>query len=162
MPKIATREQGDRQQKAAGKKPLGPAKGVKQSCPLSPIRKLEKIRERLKLPVAGSQDDQSTAAVLIINGKAYEGVNSSIQNPKTKITLKKVNAQTKTHAEAEAVQKAINDGAAGTAEEAELHVDRDPCQACGHFGGLRSLARNLGVKRLVVHSPSGTQTFEPT
>ena len=30
------------------------------------------------------------------------------------------------------------------------------------FKFLRSLARNLGVDELVVHSPSGTQTFTPT
>ncbi|MDG4596454.1 MAG: deaminase [Candidatus Contendobacter sp.] len=162
MPNGLSKKKRELQQKASKKKPGSPAKGVKQSCPLSSIRKMEKVRERLKLPKAGSHDDVSTVAILKINGKEYQGVNSKNQNPKTKITLVRVNAQTKTHAEAEAVQKAINDGAAGTAEEAELHVDRDPCRACGPAGGLRSLARNLGVKRLVVHSPSGTQTFEPT
>ena len=163
MPNGLGKKKRELQQKASKKKPGSPAKGVTQSCPVPAIKKkLEKERERLKLPKAGSHDDVSTVAILKINGKEYQGVNSKNQNPKTKITLVRVNAQTKTHAEAEAVQKAINDGAAGTAEEAELHVDRDPCRACGPAGGLRSLARNLGVKRLVVHSPSGTQTFEPT
>jgi len=163
MPNGLSKKKRELQQKASKKKPGSPAKGVTQSCPVPAIKKkLEKERERLKLPKAGSHDDVSTLAILKINGKEYRGINSSAQDPKTKITLKKVNAITKTHAEAEAVQKAIDDGAAGTAEDAELFVDRDPCKSCGPSGGLRSLARNLGVKRLTVHSPSGTKTFEPT
>jgi deoxycytidylate deaminase len=78
------------------------------------------------------------------------------------MTLERVNAQTLTHAEGDAVQQAVNAGMKGTATRAEMWVDRDPCGACGQSGGFRSLARNLGVDELVVHSPSGTQVVTPT
>ena len=120
-------------------------------------------RKSLGLPAAGSEGDTSTLSLLRINGQSFEGINSSDQNPKTPITLDRVNAQTKTHAEAEAVQKAVNAGMAGKASHAEMWVDRDPCRACGipGAGGLRSLARNLGCP-ITVHSPSGTQVYTPT
>ncbi|WP_369157308.1 deaminase [Candidatus Thiodiazotropha sp. LNASS1] len=120
-------------------------------------------RDELGLPTAGSDGDNATLAKLVINGNTYYGINSSLQSPRTEITLTRVNAQTRTHAEAEVVQKAINDGNAGTAGIAEMWVDRDPCRACGAPGnGLRSLARNLGVDELIVHGPSGTQIYTPT
>jgi hypothetical protein len=123
---------------------------------------LAQRRQALGLPPAGAADDAATLSRLEINGQSFDGINSGLQNPKTPITLERVNAQTKTHAEAEAVQKAINGGMKGTVKQAEMWVDRDPCAACGESGGLRSLARNLGVDELVVHSPSGSQTFTPT
>lgn len=71
-------------------------------------------------------------------------------------------SQTIAHAEAEATQKAVDAGISGTAKKADLFIDRDPCDACGKNGGLRSLARNLGVDELAVHSPSGTTIVKPT
>jgi MafB19-like deaminase len=126
------------------------------------IQYLADRRKKLGLPPAGSLDDNATLAKLEINGQSFDGINSSLQDPRTNITLERVNAQTKTHAEAEAVQKAVDSGMKGTTSQAEMWVDRDPCAACGESGGLRSLARNLGVDKLIVHSPSGTQIFAPT
>lgn len=117
-------------------------------------------RKRLALPAAGSNGDTSTVAKLKIDGKSYYGVNSSNQNPKTPITLT-ANAQTKTHAEAEVVQKAINDGKKGKADSVEMWVDRDACSSCGIYNGIGSLARELGAKEIIVHSPSGTHVFTP-
>jgi hypothetical protein len=119
-------------------------------------------RAELNLPAAGAANDTATLSRLEINGKSFDGINSGLQNPKSGITLDRVNAQTKTHAEAEAVQRAVDAGMQGQAKRAEMWVDRDPCDSCGKYGGLRSLARNLGVDELVVHSPSGTQVFTPT
>lgn len=48
------------------------------------LKKLEKERERLKLPKAGSHDDVSTVAILKINGKEYQGVNSKIKTRRRK------------------------------------------------------------------------------
>jgi len=123
---------------------------------------LAQRRQKLGLPKAGAEGDEATLAQLEMNGKTYDGINRELQDPKTPMTLERVNAQTKTHAEAEAVQNAVNDGAQGTSDTAEMWVDRDPCGSCGQSGGLRSLARNLGVKQLVVHSPSGTEVYTPT
>lgn len=125
------------------------------------FEELAKERERRRLPIAGSQTDKSTLAKLEIDRNSYYGVNKGDQNPKTEITLEKVNAITKTHAEADATQKAINGCKIGSAKTAVLWVDRDPCPSCGKNGGLRSLARNLGVEELIVHPPSGTKTYKP-
>lgn len=107
-------------------------------------------RTRLGLGAAGAATDTSTLALLKINGQQFEGINSADQNPRTAITLR-ANAQTKTHAEAECVQKAINGGMVGTSTTAEMWIDRPPCDACGKYNGLGSLARELGVTKLTIH-----------
>ncbi|WP_198409040.1 deaminase [Fibrella aestuarina] len=117
-------------------------------------------RKRLSLPPAGSATDDATVSKIKIGNDEFYGANSKYQKPKTKVTLK-ANAQTKTHAEAEAVQKAINAGKKGTAKEAEMWVDRDACDACGKYNGIGSLARELGVEKITVHSPSGTKVYYP-
>ena len=99
--------------------------------------------------------------MLVINGQRFFGVNSGLQNPKTTITIGRVNHVTLTHAEANSVQQAVDAGLAASAAEAEMWIDRDPCWSCGASGGLRSLARNLGVT-LIAHYPSGARTFQPT
>ncbi|WP_205949766.1 deaminase [Paracoccus contaminans] len=114
------------------------------------------------LPPAGAQGDASTVAMIRLRGQDYVGVNSSVQQPRTTITLDRVNAQTRTHAEADAVQQALNGTARKRGGQAEMWVDRDLCRSCGPNGGMRSLARNLGVDELIVHTPSGTQIFKPT
>lgn len=119
-------------------------------------------RARRGLPPAGSANDASTVAMLRLRGKDYFGVNSGVQNPKTAITLDRVNAQTRTHAEADVVQQALSGTARKHGGQAEMWVDRDLCRSCGDNGGLRSLARNLGVDELIVHTPSGTRVFTPT
>lgn len=119
-------------------------------------------RTRRGLPPAGAEGDTSTVAVLRLRGDDYVGVNSGIQTPRTPITLDRVNAQTRTHAEADVVQQGLNGTARMNGGRAEMWVDRDLCRSCGVNGGMRSLARNLGVDELIVHSPSGTQTFTPT
>lgn len=100
--------------------------------------------------------------MLRFRGKDYFGVNSGIQNPKTDMRLDRVNAQTRTHAEADVTQQALNGTARKQGGQAEMWVDRDLCRSCGDNGGLRSLARNLGVDELIVHTPSGTRVFTPT
>ncbi|HEY6345536.1 MAG TPA: deaminase [Bryobacteraceae bacterium] len=132
------------------------------AAPLDRFGMLASRRKALGLSAAGEAGDNATLARLEINGQAFDGINSGLQKPRTPFTLERVNAQTRTHAEAEAVQKAVSAGLKGKAKAAEMWIDRDPCAACGESGGLRSLARNLGVDQLVVHSPSGTTTFTPT
>jgi hypothetical protein len=142
--------------------PASPKKAPPVPRPTTPFDDLAERRKTLGLPPAGAADDDATLARLQLNGKTYDGINRGYQDPPTPMTLDRVNAQTITHAEADAVQKAVLDGAKGTSNTAEMWVDRDPCTSCGKFAGLRSLARNLGVDRLIVNSPSGTQVFTPT
>ena len=119
-------------------------------------------RARRGLPAAGSPGDDSTVALLRFRGEDFLGVNRGIQQPKTDMKLDRVNAQTRTHAEADVVQQALNGTARKQGGQAEMWVDRDLCRSCGDNGGMRSLARNLGVDELIVHTPSGTRTFTPT
>jgi hypothetical protein len=49
----------------------------------------------------------------------------------------------------------------GKVKSVEMWVDRDPCKACGVNNGIGSLARELGVEEIIVHSPLGTQKFYP-
>jgi hypothetical protein len=49
-------------------------------------------------------------------------------------------------------QQARNLGVGG--KRARLLVDRDLCGACGDFGGLRSLARQLGLEEVEVITPN--------
>lgn len=67
-------------------------------------------RVRRSLPPAGSANDVSTLAKLEIDGFSFEDINSAMQQPRTAISLERVNAQTVTHAEAEVVQKALDAG----------------------------------------------------
>jgi len=143
--------------------PEGSAKTeAKPKAEQDPFDALAERRTLKNLPRAGTEGDDATLSRLEINGKTYDGINRGFQDPRTPMSLDRVNAQTVTHAEADAVQQAVNDGMKGTAKTAEMWVDRDPCKSCGPYGGLRSLARNLGVNQLTVHSPSGTQIFTPT
>ncbi len=131
---------------------------AKQLVKQKGFEELAAKRAAMGLPKAGAADDAATLAKLKIGGEEFEGINSGLQNPRTKINLK-ANAQTKTHAEAEAVQKAINASKKGSATEAEMWTDRDACQACGKYNGIGSLARELGVVKITVHSPSGTNIY---
>lgn len=119
-------------------------------------------RQLRGLPAAGSADDAATLSRMQIGEDVYYGANRGIQDPRTAMTLERVNAQTLTHAEADVVQQVINRHGRLNGGRAEMWVDRALCSACGLIGGARSLARNLGVDELVVHSPEGTQIFTPT
>lgn len=119
-------------------------------------------RARRGLPAAGTAGDDATVAMVRVRGQDFTGVNRGVQDPKTDVRLDRVNAQTRTHAEADAIQQALNGTARKRGGQAEMWVDRDLCRSCGDNGGMRSLARNLGVDELIVHTPSGTRTFTPT
>ncbi|WP_082167631.1 deaminase [Methylobacterium aquaticum] len=119
-------------------------------------------RVEFGLPPAGAPNDNATLSLLAMGGRAFEGINRGLQNPARAMTLDRVNAQTVTHAEADVVQQAIDAGLAGTVRRADMTIDRAPCTSCGKAGGLRSLARNLGVDELHVTWPGGQQTFTPT
>ncbi|MFD7258420.1 polymorphic toxin-type HINT domain-containing protein [Streptomyces sp. NPDC059874] len=118
---------------------------------------LADYRAREGMPARGGSsgnpdDDTFTAARLQVGGQVFFGRNAHGRP----INIR-VNAQTKTHAEADVFQQAKDAGATGT--RAVLHVDRDFCRACGATGGVGSLMRGLGVDELLVHTPSGIFTI---
>ncbi len=113
---------------------------------------LASYRARAGMPARGSADDTFTAARLQIDGQVFFG-----RNAHGRPVDIRVNAQTKTHAEADVFQQAKDAGATGN--RAVLHVDRDFCRSCGATGGVGSLMRGLGVEELLVHSPSGIFTI---
>lgn len=66
-----------------------------------------------------------------------------------------VNAQTATHAEGDVFYQAKVAG--NTSTTAILITDRRACKACGLNGGIRSLARQMGITDLIIVSPG----YEP-
>jgi hypothetical protein len=122
-------------------------------------QQLADFRQGLNLPPAGSQGDEYTVSKLEMpGGQEYYGVNAHGQPT----TLTQINAITPTHAEGDAAQQAINDGAVGQGGTARMFTDRDPCWSCGRSNGIGSLARNLGVDEIQATSPSGTRTYTPS
>ena len=110
---------------------------------------LAKFRGELGLPAG-----EGTLARLDAGGKSFYGINAHGQP----VSLR-VNAITRTHAEADAFQQAANDGVAGG--RATLYVDRALCSACGSNGGVLGLARQLGLTEVKVITPQGTQFMQP-
>ena len=118
---------------------------------------LAEHRQELGLPIAGSESDRSTVAKLEIGEKGFFGINfSSNPNPRS-ITLR-VNPISRSHAEADALQQAFDAGVRGG--RARLVVDRDLCRACGQNGGVKGMARQLGLEELEVISPSGREIIQ--
>jgi MafB19-like deaminase len=114
---------------------------------------LAEYRQQLGLPLAGSDQDVSTIAQLEIGGQTFWGVNSANNPTRRPITLR-VNPISRTHAEADAFQQAFDAGLSSGV--ARLIVDRDLCRACGQNGGVKGMAKQLGLEMLEVISPSGS------
>ncbi len=113
-------------------------------------------RERMGLPIAGSDEDRSTVAKLEMGNATFFGFNSGSNPVRRRITLK-VNPISRTHAEADVFQQAFDFGLRGGM--ARLIVDRDLCRACGEKGGVKGMARQLGLEVLEVITPSGREVI---
>jgi hypothetical protein len=111
-------------------------------------------RQLLGLPSAGSDNDRATVAKLEIADESFFGVNSSNNPIRRQITLR-VNPISRTHAEADAFQQAFDLGYKGG--RARLIVDRDLCRACGQNGGVKGMAKQLGLEEIEIISPGGRQ-----
>ncbi|SHL82630.1 MafB19-like deaminase [Anaerocolumna jejuensis DSM 15929] len=111
------------------------------------------------MPVAGSVDDKHTAAKLIFGDNEYYGHNGHGMQDEVKGAFS-VNAQTATHAEGLAFYNAKTSGVEGTS--ATLITDRPACASCGYYGGIRSMAKDMGINDLTVVSPNNAPiTFNP-
>jgi hypothetical protein len=95
-----------------------------------------------------------TLARLDVGGQSYYGINAHGQE----IDFQ-VNAISRTHAEADAFQQAKDAGVYGG--NGTLYVDRPLCDACGIYGGVRSMMRQLGLDSLRVVTPAGVQFIRP-
>jgi RHS repeat-associated protein len=102
----------------------------------------------------GLKPGEGTLSRLDVGGESFYGINAHGQP----VTMK-VNAITKTHAEADSFQQAINAGATG--KSGTLYVDRDLCAACGVNGGVKGMAPQAGIEELEVVTPSGSQVITP-
>jgi len=102
----------------------------------------------------GLAQGEGTLARLDVGGRNFYGINAHGQP----VNLR-VNAITRTHAEADAFQQAANAGVSGG--RGTLYVDRALCPACGQNGGVRGMMRQLGLEELEVITPQGTQVIRP-
>ncbi|PWQ99702.1 polymorphic toxin-type HINT domain-containing protein, partial [Leucothrix arctica] len=116
---------------------------------------LADFRAGLGLPAAGSPSDRSTLAMMNVGGKKIFGINAHGQQ------VSGVNAISKTHAEIDVLNQIKQYGINVRGSSLTLHVDRDPCKACGQNGGIKSMAMQLGIKKLTVISPSGSLVIRP-
>jgi RHS repeat-associated protein len=102
----------------------------------------------------GQRAGEGTIARLDAGGRSFYGINAHGRP----ITLR-VNAISRTHAETDAFQQAVDAGVKGG--RGRLFVDRALCPACGKNGGVAGLARQLGLEELEVVTPQGTEHIEP-
>ncbi|MGW4214794.1 deaminase [Lentzea sp. NPDC004789] len=93
---------------------------------------LAAYRTREGMPTSGSANDTFTAAMLVVGGAVCCGRNAHGREVDIR-----VNAQTRTHAEADVFQQAKNARVSGA--QAVLYVDREFCRSCGASGGVGSL-----------------------
>ena len=119
---------------------------------------LAQFRRGMRMPVAGAADDTYTLAKLRIDGQDIYGISGHGQTT----TFGRVNPITTTHAEADAVQQAIDAGLGGRGGRVQIFVDRAPCRACGRNNGIGSLARELGADEIEAVWPGGSQVFPAT
>ncbi|EDV3055260.1 hypothetical protein HU71_004800 [Salmonella enterica subsp. enterica] len=140
--------------------PLGLAKCNSISRPKNIGQKfslLAKMRKKWGLPKAGSADDTYTVSMLEINGQRFYGRNGHGMPT----TFDRVNPITRQHAEADVTQQAINAGLKGKAKVADIYVDRELCPSCGRNNGIGSLARELGLDSIRVHTRTGSYEYYP-
>lgn len=102
----------------------------------------------------GLKNGVGTIALLEVGGRTFYGINAHGQPLNMKI-----NAISASHAETDAFQQAFNSGVRGGT--ATLYVDRPLCPACGRNGGVRGLAKQLGLDSLKIVTPQGTKTINP-
>jgi hypothetical protein len=114
----------------------------------SAIADLAQFRSEL-----GLEPGDGAIARLIVGGQSFYGINAHGQD----ISLD-VNPISATHAETDVFQQAANAGIAGG--DGVLVVDRNVCGYCRN-GAISSLARQLGLNRLLVLSPQGVGVTPP-
>ena len=111
---------------------------------------LSKLRAEL-----GAKPGEGAVARLDVAGRSFYGINAHGQP----VAPLRINAISATHAEADVFAQAARAGVKGG--PGKLFVDRPLCASCGTFGGVRSMARQLGLESLEVVTPNGTFVITP-
>jgi len=120
------------------------------------LTQLAALRRDLRLPAAGTlEGDKDTLAKLVIGESNFFGISAHGQE----ITLT-VNPISASHAETDVFQKAYISGARG--DEGTLYVDQDLCLACGRNGAVKGLAKQIGLKKLIVVTYNGSVIWDLT
>ncbi|HMV87751.1 MAG TPA: deaminase [Blastocatellia bacterium] len=120
------------------------------------LKDVSMFRSSLNLPAvntAADIADPTTIARLDIGEHSFYGISAHGQN----VSLR-VNAISRTHAEADVFQQALNSGARD--DFARLVVDRALCTACGQNGAVASMARQLGIRELQVITPAESKIIK--
>jgi len=121
------------------------------------FQELAEYRRQLGLPRAGSDSDRATVAQLEMAKSKFFGVSSGSNPHRRRITLT-INPISRTHAEADVFQQALDAGLRGGS--GRLIVDRDLCRACGQNGGVKGMAKQLDLEQLEVISPSSHEVIK--
>jgi hypothetical protein len=152
---------GVQREVASASLPQGQPRRRPRDIPPVPVAQVREAfddlaRERLArgLPAVGSPEDAHTLCRLDVGGERFYSVNAHHEP----IDLV-VNAQSATHAEGGAFQQAARSLPASRETRAVLYVDRELCRACGDFGAVTSMAKQLGILHLDVYTPSGLSKF---
>lgn len=94
---------------AAGQTTAATVAGTRVADPLTAgFEALAAERARRGLPVADSDLDRYTMARIELDGREFFGVNRGIQSPLTEIRLERLNAITRSHAEADVIQQVVD------------------------------------------------------
>lgn len=102
----------------------------------------------------GMAPNQGVLARLDVNGSVFYGISAHGQD----VTMY-VNAISRTHAEADAFQQALNAGA--RSGRVILYVDKPLCMPCGRNGGVGSMGRAIGADEVIVVTPRGVDFIRP-
>jgi MafB19-like deaminase len=113
---------------------------------------LSAMRKKLGLPQAGSPQDRYTLAKLIIGDKSEYGISAH----GTKVFLR-VNPISGTHAEGDVFNQFAHQKL--TSDTGTLFLDRPMCRPCGVSGAVTSMARQIGLKKLVIIEPGATMVL---
>src|SRR5690242_20474223 len=116
------------------------------------LAQLAALRSDLGLQRA-IEGQRPTLAKLQIADTNFFGISAHGQE----VTLT-VNPISASHAEADVFQQASL--ANVKADEATLYVDHELCLACGRNGAVQSMARQIGLKRLIVVTPNGSVVWD--
>jgi RHS repeat-associated protein len=116
------------------------------------LAQLAALRSDLGLQRA-VEGQRPTLAKLQIADTNFFGISAHGQD----VTLT-VNPISAAHAEADVFQQASL--AKVKADEATLYVDHELCLACGRNGAVQSMARQIGLKRLIVVTPNGSVIWD--
>jgi len=102
----------------------------------------------------GMAPGEGTLARLDIADRTFYGISAHGQP----VTLR-VNAISASHAEADVFQQAANASIKG--DSAILYVDRSLCRSCGLNGGVRGMAKQLGLNEIIITTPKGIEVIVP-